>query len=81
MDNEWQLIDTAPKDGTIVLLFGSCNWNEYTERNDPVVTVGFWEDDGGFDCCGGWTALTFNPYSDDCEATHWVPLPEPPLWG
>jgi len=80
MNNEWQTIDTAPKDGTKVILFGSCNWDADTPgRNDPVVIVGFWEDYGGFECGGGWTTLTFNPYSDDCKATHWMPLPEPPL--
>ena len=71
---EWQLIETAPKDGTIVLLWGiycsnicACMW----QRTEWVVVcdggVGLdWQNDCGSAPC------TFDVPS------HWMPLPEPP---
>ena len=61
---EWQPIETAPKDGTEILLFcdgpfkdiGLCYW-----RDDHVMT--------------GWTWGLEQPFN---FATHWMPLPAPP---
>jgi hypothetical protein len=59
---EWQLIETAPTDGTVVMLF------------DPVL---FWPTPGehvtideGF----GWRSINYGWI----DPTHWMPLPEPP---
>jgi hypothetical protein len=69
----WQPIETAPKDGTLVLLYfpGGCF------SNDGNVCVGFWSTDGSDD----W-------FSRECDSnsmtelgdfpTHWMPIPEPP---
>jgi len=75
--NEWQPIETAPKDGTWVLVFGSIS-DEGDERTTAVAqytddlngrkTRGHWQFawyDGGYH---GWVG----------NATHWMPLPEPP---
>lgn len=71
----WRPIETAPKDGTRLLL---CN------ASHDSVEVGFWDKGfywtsrNGFD--GEWT----NGYCDEYERdvvlkpTHWMPLPEPP---
>jgi len=64
----WLPIETAPKDGTAILLycptfyFGAGAW------------VGWWEGDHFEVCTEG---RTLHPYSDD-GATHWTPLPSPP---
>ena len=62
--SKWQPIETAPKDGTRVIL------------NDSLHTqIGFYST--ALDCgeCLGWVndegIVSLNP-------THWMPLPEPP---
>lgn len=69
----WRPIQTAPKDGTPVLLYSP-------DAKDPKIFVGmfvkfdeedkgewfdYWRDDG----C--WCI--------DAESTHWMPLPAPPI--
>lgn len=66
----WQPIETAPKDGTVVLVFAP-------DASEPRVFTAQFNDygEGGadwFDAC-------------DCASlpilatpTHWMPLPEPP---
>jgi hypothetical protein len=69
----WQPIETAPRDGTHVLLLS---------RTQPVqVMFGYWDacsdplaDDGWmagetWNCTGWWEENNF---------THWMPLPQPP---
>lgn len=63
----WQPIETAPKDGTEILLSdGAC------------VSIGGWlsRQDVGDECPfgtdpGWWAVACHNP-------THWMPLPDPP---
>lgn len=65
----WQPIETAPKDGTWLLLgqFSDSDTDDYCHG------VAHWHD-------GGWT----DGYQPDWywrgafEPTHWQPLPEPP---
>lgn len=61
---EWMDIETAPKDGTPVLLGFSKNWH---------ALVGHWE-------WPLWGELNrdfgFDPF--EMQPTHWMPLPEPP---
>jgi hypothetical protein len=78
---EWQLIESAPKDGTFVLL----HVPEGLETG--VVTVGAYSrfeprDDetgrfkrGNWD---GWLGMDADIMSSWCEPTHWQPLPAPP---
>jgi hypothetical protein len=71
----WQPIETAPMDGTNILL---------TPGDDYRIVVGWGhgpsrtfrsmegELDGGCECCGTWvSAKAIRP-------THWMPLPDPP---
>ncbi len=59
----WQPIETAPKDGTIVLLAG-----EFDYPGDWRIKMGFWaaDDDDWRLCWASW------------PPTHWMPLPEAP---
>jgi len=78
MTYQWQPIETAPKDGTDVLLFGMCEWCDYGSRKDkPRTIVGYYREDDGL-CGSNWFSSTHNPYEDTVHATHWMPLPEPP---
>lgn len=73
---EWRPIETAPKDGTDILLFGG-----------RMIAVGYWTEEcemGGVDSPRepGWQIYKVDedPYysRDFNEATHWQPLPPPP---
>ena len=67
---EWRDIETAPKDGTRVLL-----WLPDVDRGLPGVEAAQWWGD-----CW-WTNGGPNAGADMAEwsnATHWMPLPAPP---
>lgn len=79
---EWQLIETAPKDGTDVLI-----WEQYSST--PVVARYFvYKDRLGQDI-GKWLACRehYDVDGDACLVdrlsqeliTHWMPLPVPPV--
>lgn len=78
---EWQPIETAPKDGTMIDV-----WNRGYGRRIPNVC---WrEQDKGITGEMGWalSAGTCGPddfferwqYLEVEDVTHWMPLPEPP---
>lgn len=63
----WQPIETAPRDGTVVLVGFSCPKpyvciSKYLPLDEDQEIGGLW------DC---------EPFTGD-EPTHWVPLPQPP---
>jgi hypothetical protein len=60
----WQPIETAPKDGTWLLLW--CGWE----------IVGHWVEDGKR-VKHGWSDDP-NGIDPIFMVTHWMPLPEPP---
>jgi transglutaminase-like putative cysteine protease len=63
---EWKTIDSAPKDGTEILLFN----HAYLGGDTPQQVVGHW-------ATHGWRESYADEYAI-CEATHWMPLPPPP---
>ena len=79
--NEWQPIETAPKDGSAVLLCWATdadgkavNWFEDLSTADVFVQVAsWWGDEGWVVYCDmvQEPRLHFVP-------THWMPLPLPP---
>lgn len=79
---EWQTIETAPKDGTIVLLwphlvtarweFGDEEWLVLNIPVDEDFRIAYNRDDAGIRYC-----LYANV--NGTEPTHWMPLPEPPV--
>lgn len=78
--SEWQPIESAPRDGTVILLCAG--------KAQPC--AGMWFDKPGFEYGRCW--LCFDPEGvfagdDELDAymasgwynpTHWMPLPEPP---
>ena len=59
---EWQPIETAPRDGTHILVF-----------NAPFGEV--WQVSRRAD---QWVCVDDEVLGDDNQVTHWMPLPEPP---
>ena len=64
---EWQLIETAPKDGTPIIVYPNIDvtfWGYTKDDSDPYGWVGSYS----------YTTDDFNTLSP----THWMPLPAPP---
>ena len=73
----WQPIETAPKDGSWVLVFDPSNIDESYEVRP--VSAQWTEDMNGGKTDWHWQFAWFDGgYFGDCEPTHWMPLPEPP---
>jgi len=69
----WQPIETAPQDGSWVLLCGG----RWACDNDwlPPVAVAQWEGQG---FCAYWSAAVPDQDAAYDSPTHWMPLPPPP---
>ena len=71
--SEWKLIETAPKDGTRVLVYGeevvmALVWDVYYPSHKAQQgTEEF-----------GWVTFPGQIGVDMSEVSHWQPLPEPP---
>lgn len=65
---DWKPIETAPKDGTPILLFARA-----INATAPVRIIGW------FIASLGWVEAAFHPNTPaGIKPTHWQPLPEPP---
>lgn len=60
----WQPIETAPKDGADVLVYGEGSYAVASWNGEE------WRDMGDI----GWAGM----YGDGNQPTHWMPLPEAP---
>lgn len=60
----WQPIETAPKDGSSVLVY---------EGFEPIVTEGWWDAEDEM-----WRPSGSRNYPFWHQPTHWQPLPDPP---
>jgi hypothetical protein len=68
LTDEWQPIETAPRDETAVLLYFPGSWET------DGVRVGWWHEGAWYE--HEWSS---NPMTDFYEEpTHWMPLPHPP---
>jgi hypothetical protein len=68
--SEWRPIETAPRDGTQILLVGG----------DKEVFMGYWAWNGVgrfTDSVRGWVGHELG-YVQDHDLIGWMPLPEPP---
>jgi hypothetical protein len=87
VDPTWRPIETAPRDGTWVLLAGGeCESNEESDSRGRVVT-GQWTTeyrsnagDRRIDDFGRWEFAYYDSgfYGEYENPTHWQPLPQPP---
>lgn len=72
---DWQPIETAPKDGTAVIVYGGND-----EANGKLqVGQGFWD---SYVCMVSGTMMRWcwenGAVPCDPQPTHWMPLPKPP---
>lgn len=82
MVGEWQPIETAPRDGTVIDLWIECRLQVVNSYRAPNCT---WVDiDDRRLVYSGWV-ITNNQWFPDhflstelLVPTHWMPLPEPP---
>lgn len=81
--SEWKPIDTAPKDGTAVMLCWArdsdgkpIDWREEPETTGVFVQVASWWPEAD-----GWIVYCSLPQEPRLhfEPTHWMPLPPPPI--
>jgi len=73
---EWQPIETAPKDGTDIIVM-------YIHIDTQCVHAAFWLEDEDDPSETGWWTYDWNEVgrvlmTDDYAPTHWMPLPEGP---
>ncbi len=73
MVSEWMDIESAPKDGSDIILYGKDEYGEFYEVNEKVVQIGFWDRNS-------WRLTLWGPYESKLWflPTHWMPLPTPP---
>lgn len=69
--NKWQPIESAPKDGTRVLLWSDAKPTRINEVKR--VQIGYWHQPANPEFSGFWTAGK--------EPSHWRSVPEPPKPG
>ena len=78
----WQPIETAPKDGAILVFFGNLQIPRYVTMNPnrvqaEVIEVAFCDD--GDVCEAGTGHSMFEPWRGlEGKPTHWMPLPLAP---
>lgn len=80
----WQPIETAPRDGTLILGYGSRE--PLSKKYD--INIIQWVDDEDIIECAGFATGQRAPYPEGSKKlmsfgvddffTHWQPLPEPP---
>jgi len=74
----WQPIETAPKDGTVIL--GVQFLNYLGGGAFPIGATMMWEGGPGrvMKGCWAYTGHIVQIVTDEDQPTHWMPLPPPP---
>lgn len=76
----WQPIETAPRDGTPIIAYGRWAGEINGPDKEPGTYIVAWQYGGRTDYEGfEWTCQNTDAYAAWVKATHWMPLPEPPL--
>lgn len=66
----WQPIETAPKDGTHIMVWDASFTDDFGSEPQNVVVC--W-------CKDRWELSHYDAFScSPANVTHWMPLPEPP---
>ena len=78
----WQPIETAPKDGRPILLFGDCrvtsgNWSAPSETPRIIYQDGFAPDTEWDEWEPYWESWD-GGFTEEHPPTHWMPLPAAP---
>jgi hypothetical protein len=78
----WMPIETAPKDGTDILLYGTWAGEIHGIAEAPTMDIGHWAG-GKSDYQGDewWSLATGDAYACWMRPTHWMPLPAAPVNG
>lgn len=76
--SEWQPIESAPKDGTLILAWGCWAGEINGPDDDPELAIVCWDgqrgDYPGFD----WMVTGTDAHAAWLKPTHWQPLPDAP---
>jgi len=78
----WQPIETAPKDGTWVLLrSGDIDYGWDGDTKPPAVVGQYVVSEDPEEASGGWQFAWYDSgvYGEYDNPTHWMPLPAPPI--
>jgi len=82
---DWQPIETAPKDGTRIIIcsngmvFEGKVWKFYETEKNWIGEVIWWDSGWYMDQVEGWMVANCDEeYGVLLEASHWMPLPPPP---
>lgn len=67
---KWQPIETAPKDGTLILIY---------EKGGRIQVAKWLLDGPGYCWCVQLTQVLSGDTYPTTDVTHWMPLPEPPM--
>lgn len=83
--SEWKPFETAPKDGTPILVYSRGIVDLMTREvlHEPEMVVVRWAEEPWEQVGGYWALIQSGSYAWDDEAhfataTHWRPLPTPP---
>lgn len=71
---KWQSIDTAPKTGEHILLYGSTR----IIHDEPAIIIGYWDEELFMDGVEAHWVFITQQYSHFHTPTHWMPLPNEP---
>ena len=82
---DWQPIETAPKDDLIILGCFRTGLDEDGDEYESIVTHGSYVEDLSVFCdgeeVGGFLDCDCQEFGQECQPTHWMPLPAPPREG
>lgn len=77
---DWRPIETAPKDGTLVMLSGDRIYYGWDGKTKPLAVVGQFASSCNPLGADTWQFAWFDGgfYGEYENPTHWMPLPDPP---
>jgi hypothetical protein len=81
MSNEWQPIETAPKDGTEILAYEKCDYLYSNGEIKPFerIKIVRWNEVMQFNNPEDeYDWMTGSSFDEQINPTHWIPLPKPP---